>query len=234
MSKIKKLISIILSLIMLLLGTTIAQATEATIETENEYVIVGNEETIENIENDYGGEISEDGLILSDVTLTKADVRDITRENEEVTIEENIIFEGDSSETDETETNSQWYLDAIGVGDIEIPENDIKIALIDSGVSYSEDIPVVDSIKLVDDGNESILFSDASGHGTAMAGIIAAQDNDDGITGINPYADIYSAQVLDSDNRGTLSAILEAINWAVANEVDIIKMRVGTSTDSEL
>jgi len=234
MSQLRKIFCISLSFIMLLSGSTIAQATEATIETENEYVIVGNEKTIENIENDYGGEISEDGLILSDITLTKADVRSIVRENDEVIIEENIMFEGDSSETNETETNYQWYRDAIGVDDIEIPENDIKIALIDSGVSYSDDIPVIDSIKLVDDGNESILFSDASGHGTAMAGIIAAQDNDDGITGINPYADIYSAQVLDSDNRGTLSAILEAINWAVANEVDIINMSFGTSTDSEL
>lgn len=54
----------------------------------------------------------------------------------------------------------------------------MKVALIDSGVDLFNDIDVKESINLIP-GEENImlLFWDISGHGTSIAGVIAAKDN---------------------------------------------------------
>ncbi len=46
-----------------------------------------------------------------------------------------------------------------------------------------------------------VIYEDISGHGTSVAGIIAAKDNDEGITGINPYVQLYSARILDENKQ---------------------------------
>ena len=73
----------------------------------------------------------------------------------------------------------------------------MKVALIDSGVDLFNDIDVKESINLIP-GEENImpLFWDISGHGTSIAGVIAAKDNGEGITGINPNVELYSDRVL--------------------------------------
>lgn len=59
--------------------------------------------------------------------------------------------------------------------------------------------------------------------------------NKDGKTvqGVNPNVDIYSARVLDDENEATVSRAIEAIEWAIEKEVQIIQIGFGIQKDNE-
>lgn len=110
----------------------------------------------------------------------------------------------------------------------------IKIALLDSGVDAGNDISLAYSISLVPGEEEMTkIFMDGSGHGSSVAGLIAAQDNEEGITGINPNAEIYSIRVLDDADQAPLSRVIEGIYLAIEQKVNIINMSFGLNTYSE-
>ena len=69
--------------------------------------------------------------------------------------------------------------------------------VLNPGAAATADIDVSKMINLISgDENIASLFEDFSGHGTAIANIIAGKDNDSGITGVNLDAQIYSVKVL--------------------------------------
>ena len=110
----------------------------------------------------------------------------------------------------------------------------IKVAVLDSGVDDGNDLDLAYSATLVPGEEEmSPLFMDGSGHGNGVAGLIAAKDNKEGITGVNTNAEIYSIRVLDDDNRAPLSRIIEGIYMAIDQKVNIINMSFGVSQYSE-
>ncbi len=111
----------------------------------------------------------------------------------------------------------------------------VKVAVIDSGVDVANDLLVRDTINLIPGEEELLpLFSDITGHGTSVAGIIAAEDNEVGITGINPNVEIYAARVLDNENSAPVSRVVEGIYWAINHNVHIINMSFGTKEDSAI
>ncbi len=93
----------------------------------------------------------------------------------------------------------------------------VKVAILDSGVDYTEDIDVYMRKNFIpgEDGI-SVIYEDISGHGTSVAGIIAAKDNDEGITGINPYVQLYSARILDENKQAPASRVVAAIDWGLS------------------
>ena len=100
-------------------------------------------------------------------------------------------------------------------------EQKIKVAIIDSGINYSEDIEVAERKNFIPDGSGdgmSLLYEDVSGHGTNIAGVIAAKDNDLGVTGINSNVELYSARVLDANMQAPISRVIEAIDWAIEKD----------------
>lgn len=111
----------------------------------------------------------------------------------------------------------------------------IKIALIDSGVNYSEHINIVERKNFIeDDENVSYLYEDISGHGTSIAGIIGYQENDmNDIIGINPNVEIYSARVLNKNLTAPISRVVDAIYWAINKGVNIISISFGTTENSD-
>jgi subtilisin len=74
-------------------------------------------------------------------------------------------------------------------------------------------------------------YADDNGHGTHVAGIIAACDNSIGVIGVAPGANLYAVKVLDSSGSGYTSDIIEGLNWAVANNMQIVNMSLGLSAD---
>lgn len=110
----------------------------------------------------------------------------------------------------------------------------VKIAVIDSGVDWGNDIDLEETVTLIS-GEEEInpLFMDGTGHGNSVAGLIAAKDNNEGITGINPNAIIYSVRVLDDNNEAPLSRVIDGIYYAISKKVDIINMSFGLDSYSE-
>lgn len=151
-----------------------------------------------------------------------------------------FYIDGEPENTDiseEDKKNIEWSLDVINAnnGEYSAGKEPVKVAVLDSGVVATADIDVSKRINLIP-GDENIepLFEDFSGHGTAVASIIAGKDNGDGVTGVNPDAQIYSVKVLDEDNKASVSRIAEGIYKCIDENADIINMSFGTTTDSEI
>ena len=74
-------------------------------------------------------------------------------------------------------------------------------------------------------------WDDDNGHGTHVAGIIAALDNDIGVIGVAPEADLYALKVLDKTGSGYISQIIAGLEWCIANGIDVANMSLGTDAD---
>lgn len=66
-------------------------------------------------------------------------------------------------------------------------------------------------------------FQDGHGHGTHVAGIAAALDNDIGTIGVAPGATLWSFKVLENDGTGTTGMVLAGID-AVASQAHLIEV----------
>lgn len=70
-------------------------------------------------------------------------------------------------------------------------------------------------------------------HGTHVAGIAAAADNDIGIVGVAPEALIYPVRVLGREGVGSSADLIAAINWAAGRpEIDVLNLSLGGLGDS--
>lgn len=72
-------------------------------------------------------------------------------------------------------------------------------------------------------------YEDGYGHGTHVAGIIAARDNGIGVVGVAPNASLWSVRVLDSSGSGTLDSITCGLDWIHENRdiIDVVNMSLG-------
>jgi subtilisin family serine protease len=97
---------------------------------------------------------------------------------------------------------------------------DIDIAVIDSGIDFNHpDLNVVGGIKCVKDKKPG--FGDVNGHGTSVAGIVAARDNTDlGFVGVAPGARLWSVRVLDKKATGKDAEIICGIDFVTASRTD--------------
>jgi len=83
--------------------------------------------------------------------------------------------------------------------------------------------------------NASNNPADDHGHGTHLAGIIAASmDNATGIAGIAPQAKIMALKALDSTGFGTYAQVAEAIVYAVDHGAKVINLGFGGNSPSDV
>jgi len=112
--------------------------------------------------------------------------------------------------------------------------NGIKVAVIDTGI----DVDYPDLMANIKGGynatSKKKSYDDDNGHGTHVAGIIAAVDNEMGVIGVAPEADLYAIKALDAYGDGYVSDIVEGIEWCIENDIDIINMSLGMANDSVL
>jgi subtilisin family serine protease len=103
----------------------------------------------------------------------------------------------------------------------------VRVAVLDTGISmYHPDRGnVVDSVSFVTD--EAV--EDFDSHGTHTSGTIAAADNNIGVVGVAPQADLLIAKVLDNTGSGQTSWVISGIEWAVNNNAKVISMSFGSS-----
>jgi hypothetical protein len=103
----------------------------------------------------------------------------------------------------------------------------VKIAVLDTGIDTKHpDLHVSGGACLLTECPKS--YNDDNGHGTHVAGIIAAKNNSIGTIGVAPDASIYAVKVLDSEGVGTTSTVLAGIDWAIRNHMDIINLSLST------
>jgi subtilisin len=91
-----------------------------------------------------------------------------------------------------------------------------SVAVLDTGVDLANaDLNVASGRNCV--STSATTAKDDNGHGTSVAGIIAARDTGSAVTGVAPGTRIVSVKVLNSKATGTLSQILCGIDWVTAN-----------------
>jgi serine protease len=103
----------------------------------------------------------------------------------------------------------------------------VKVGIFDSGIDLSHpDLEVAGGIDLI--GYDGHGMSDCNGHGTHVAGIVAARDNGHGTVGVAPRAQLYAMKFFDCDGAGaTVSRELAGIDWAIDNGMQVINMSFG-------
>ncbi|PAB56894.1 S8 family peptidase [Anaeromicrobium sediminis] len=117
-------------------------------------------------------------------------------------------------------------------------KRDINVAIIDTGIDYNH--PDLKNRVKVDLGydfvNDDPDPMDDNGHGTHVAGIIAAEkDNNEGIVGIVGDLDvnIIPIKALDKDGSGDIGVIAQAIEYAVDKGAHIINLSLGGPQENE-
>jgi subtilisin family serine protease len=89
----------------------------------------------------------------------------------------------------------------------------VNAYVIDSGIYGHTDLNVVKNVNRTGDGKNTDCF----GHGTHIAGTIAAKDNAKAVVGVAPGAPLTGVKVLKCDGSGTLTNILKGVDWVTAN-----------------
>jgi len=125
--------------------------------------------------------------------------------------------------------NQEW-----GMLDIQAPQawnitagnQNIKIAILDTGIDQDhEDL----TGKIVTNVNFSVstTVDDLYGHGTHIAGIVAASSNGLGVVGVAYNSSIINVKVLDDNGSGYYSSIADGITWSADNGARVINMSLG-------
>ncbi|MGW7577814.1 type VII secretion-associated serine protease mycosin [Streptomyces sp. NPDC054765] len=124
-------------------------------------------------------------------------------------------------------TNQLWADGMKGQG--------IRVGVIDTGIDAGN--PQLKSA--IGSGGMSLVngkpTEDKVGHGTKVAGIIAARPvKGSGFFGIAPKATVIPFQQTSDEKAGTAESLAKAVNKAVAENVDIINISQGTGADPSL
>lgn len=155
--------------------------------------------------------------------------------------------------------SQQWYLDAYGVKELWdkpiINKERPVIAIIDTGVDlthpdlkdnlWTNQAEAEGEAGYDNDGNgfkgdvhgwdfinNTPNIRDNNMHGTHVAGIAAASNNNIGIVGANPRALIMPVSVMQSDGTGDIATIIKGIDYAVANGATVLNLSIGTYANS--
>jgi len=118
-----------------------------------------------------------------------------------------------------TGTNVAWILDS-GV-DLDHPDLNVDASLGFNAFTKGKDG------KSLDDGN---------GHGTHVAGTIAALDNSTGVIGVAAGATVVPVKILDSRGSGSYSGVIAGVDHVAANGTpgDVANMSLGGPTSDAL
>lgn len=117
-----------------------------------------------------------------------------------------------------------WGIERVGRGD----GSGKTVWIIDTGVDlYHPDLNVDVSrcVSFIDGATPN----DDHGHGTHVAGTIAAKDNGIGVVGVAANATIVAIKVMDSSGKGSTSTIVQAVNYIAshARPGDVVNMSIG-------
>lgn len=113
---------------------------------------------------------------------------------------------------------------------------DVLIAVIDTGCDAQHpdlEDRVIGGRNFTDDDNgDPDVFTDYSGHGTHVAGTIAAVNAESGVIGVAPEAKLLILKALaGEEGSGAYEWIINAIEYAISEKADIISMSLGGPSD---
>ena len=108
----------------------------------------------------------------------------------------------------------------------------IKVAVLDTGVAQHHQDFSGAILQVADFTNNGV--EDKIGHGTFVAGIIGARQNNFGVVGVAPECQLLICKVVSDNGACYDQTVINGLNWAVAQGADVISMSIGSpiSTDA--
>ena len=112
--------------------------------------------------------------------------------------------------------------------------SDAGVAVVDTGIDLQHpDLNVADGTNCVTPGSPA---DDLDGHGTHVAGTIAAENDGFGVTGVAPGTRVHAVKVLNDEGEGAVSQIVCGLDWVVANAgalgIRVVNMSLGLLSES--
>ncbi|MFC0334681.1 S8 family peptidase [Paenibacillus sepulcri] len=109
----------------------------------------------------------------------------------------------------------------------------VRIGVIDTGVDFSHPDLKHSLARGINLLNPAALPHDDNGHGTHIAGTIAAANQLRGMIGVAPRSIVYPVKAFDHNGSAFVSDIILGIEWCVRNRMNIINMSFGMKTRSK-
>ena len=110
-----------------------------------------------------------------------------------------------------------WAVSGDGSGSV-----NVDLYILDTGIANAapndpdDDLTLVESIDFRDGYNDA---SDHDGHGTHVAGIAAAVDDNGGLVGVAPGARVHNYKVLNDDGKSDVSVVIAAVEHITAQKL---------------
>ncbi len=109
----------------------------------------------------------------------------------------------------------------------------VKLVVIDTGI----DMTHPEFAGILKGGWNAIstaaTFNDDNGHGSHVAGTIAAKNDKQGVVGVAPQIDLYGVKVLDAAGSGTYDDVIAGMLWAIENKMEVASMSLGAEQGNQ-
>lgn len=171
------------------------------------------------------------------VYIDRGKVDDLMQDENVALIEKDSVAKALAKPSKPAPTPSQtlpWGIEKVNSNDVWgiATGSGVNVAVVDTGI----DITHADLKANLKGGANFVAtvrsYNDDNGHGTHVAGIIAASNNTIGVVGVAPQANLYAVKVLNKSGTGYISDIIAGIQWSVNNGMDIISMSLGSNYPS--
>jgi len=196
---------------------------------EDQYLIEFKSDIDQSAITDNGGKVvnvfNEIGVVTA--SLTKQVAKELEKEESILYIEEDGHIQANS------QTINWGYSELNMPSNIaQIPDSEgIKVGIFDSGIDLDHpDLNVMGGKSFIPG---TVSYDDDYGHGTSVAGIVSAINNDIGTLGVSSHVDLYSEKVLDSYGDGRYSNIIKGLEWAIEQDLDVVNMSFGGPSESK-
>ena len=150
-------------------------------------------------------------------------------------VEPDRVVKANANFTDNGEIT--WGLDAVDAPDVwgTTTGADVTVCVLDTGFDFNHPdfagANIIGSANFVNDAHKTA--QDGNGHGTHVAGTIAAQPNGFGVTGVAYDVNLLIARVLGDDGFGSTSGVIKGVNWCVDQGADILSLSLGSDVASK-
>lgn len=189
--------------------------------------------TVEKDATVRGSEITDDGLIYAEPE--EIDLDAYLNEDEYTTDATGFEPREDVTDPDKKDEIVPWNISCVAgtPHENQYKGEKVKVAVLDSGIDMHDEFYTRQWVDFSDTVN-GYKPTDNNGHGTMVAGPIAARISGFGMEGIASGAELYSVKILDKENEASVSTVVKAIEWCIQNDMDVINMSFGMDSYSEI